>query len=88
MKFIMLIKVKIPTIVGILTFIIMINTSSEDLKERKIIIFQHFSLHEQLKFQAQLSLAWKQFRAWTISEHTTVCLFLPDGMYILWAGEY
>ena len=39
----MLINVKMPTIVGILTFISMINTTSESLKARKEIIFQHFS---------------------------------------------
>ena len=33
--FIMLINVKMPTIVGILTFISMINTTSESLKARK-----------------------------------------------------
>ena len=38
LKFIMLIKVTMPTIVGILTFICMINTS-ESLKGRKDFIF-------------------------------------------------
>ena len=52
MKFIMLINVKMPTIVGILTFISMINTTSENLKARKVFIFQHFSFYEQLKFHA------------------------------------
>ena len=37
--FIMFINVKMPTIVGILTFISMINTTSESLKARKIFIF-------------------------------------------------
>ena len=32
MKFIMLINVKMPTIIGILTFISMMNTTSESLK--------------------------------------------------------
>ena len=50
MKFIMLINVKMPTIVGILTFISMINTSSESMKARKVLIFQ-----QQLKFYARLS---------------------------------
>ena len=35
-KFIMLINVKISTIVGILTFISMLNASSESLKARKV----------------------------------------------------
>ena len=39
----MLINVKIPTIVGIITFNSMINTMSKSLKERKNVIFQHFS---------------------------------------------
>ena len=40
MKFILLINVKMPTIVGILTFISMINTLSETLKV--IYFFRHF----------------------------------------------
>ena len=48
LKFIMLINVKMPTIVGILTFISMINKTSESLKARKVLIFQHFSFYEQL----------------------------------------
>ena len=54
-KFIMLINVKMPTVVGILTFISMINTASESLKARKISIFQHFTFYEQLKVHARLS---------------------------------
>ena len=54
-KFILLINVKMPTIVGILSFISMINTTSERLKARDIVIFQQFSFYEQLKFHAQLS---------------------------------
>ena len=42
MKFIILINVKMPTAVGILTFISMIITTSESLKARKVYIFQHF----------------------------------------------
>ena len=54
MKFIILINVKIPTMVGIVAFISMMNTTSESLKARKIFIFQPFNFHEQLKFHAQL----------------------------------
>ena len=61
MKFIMLIYVKMPTIVGILTFSGMINTTPESLKARKILIFQHISSYGQLKFHAQWSWAWKSF---------------------------
>ena len=52
MKFIMLINVKMPTIVGILTFIGTSNTTSESLKARKKLFFQHFSFYEQVKFHA------------------------------------
>ena len=51
-KFILLINVKMPTIVGILTFISMINTTSERLKARHFIIWRYFSFYEQLKFYA------------------------------------
>ena len=57
MKIILLINVKMPTIVGILTFISRINTSYESLKARKPRLFQRFSFYEQLKFYAQLSRA-------------------------------
>ena len=54
-KLILLINVKMPTYVGILTFISMINTTSERLKARNFFICQYFSFDEQLKFCAQLS---------------------------------
>ena len=47
--------VKMPTIVGILTFISMISTQSERLKAKNFFISQHFNFYEQLKFRAQLS---------------------------------
>ena len=50
-----------PTIVGILTFISMINTTSERLAARNFFICWYFSFYEQLKFGAQLSWAWKKF---------------------------
>ena len=55
-KFILLINVKMPTIVGIFTFISMIhvNTTSEVLKARNFFIGRYFSFYEQLKFRAQL----------------------------------
>ena len=56
MKFIKLINFKMQTIVGIITFTSMINTTSECLKARKYLIFQHFSFDEQLIIHAQLSL--------------------------------
>ena len=54
-KKIMLINVKMPTIVGILTFISKINTTSERLKARNFFICQYFNVYEQLKFCANLS---------------------------------
>ena len=54
-KFILLIKVKMPIILGILTFISMINMTSERLKARNFFICQYFNFYEQLKFHAQLS---------------------------------
>ena len=44
-----------PTIVGLLTFIIRINTSSDSLKARKISVFRHFSFYEQLKLYAAMN---------------------------------
>ena len=46
----MLNNVKMPTIVGVLTFISMINTSQSLRQE----IFQHLNSYEQLKFQAKV----------------------------------
>ena len=55
MKFILLLNVKMPTTVGILTFISKINTISERLKTTHFFICPYFSFYEQLKFLAQLS---------------------------------
>ena len=60
-KFILLINVKMPTIVGIFTFISIINTTSERLKPRNFFFCRYFSFYEQLKFRALLSWAWKKF---------------------------
>ena len=40
----MLVKVKMPRIVAILTFINMIHITSESLKARIVFIFQHFNI--------------------------------------------
>ena len=50
-----------PIIVGILTFISMINTISERLKAKSFFICRHFSFYEQFKFSAQLSAHEKSF---------------------------
>ena len=41
-------------VVGILTFISMINKTSESLKARKVFYFSAFKFYEELKFSAQL----------------------------------
>ena len=51
-EFILLINVKMPTIVGILTFISMINTTSKRLKVRNFFICRYFIFYEQVKFRA------------------------------------
>ena len=51
----LLINVKKPTIVGILTFISVINTTAERLKARNFFFCRYFSFNEQLKFRVQLS---------------------------------
>ena len=53
MKPIMLINVKMPTIVGILTFISMITTEYESLKAK----FQHFSCYEFILLNPGLSFS-------------------------------
>ena len=45
-KFILLINVKMPIIVGIFTFISMINTTSERLKAKNFFTFPYFSFYE------------------------------------------
>ena len=54
MEFILLINVKMPTIVGILTFISMIYTFYENLKARIVFILKYFSCYEHLKFSVEL----------------------------------
>ena len=54
-KFTLLINVKMPTSVGILTFMSRINTTPERLKARHFFICHYFSFYEQLKLGTQLS---------------------------------
>ena len=54
-KFIQLINVTMPTIVGILTFISMINTHLRDLEQETFFICWYFNFYEQWKICAQLS---------------------------------
>ena len=55
MKFILLINVKMPTIVGILTFISKINYWLCRFKPRNSIDSDFFDIYEEFKFHAQLS---------------------------------
>ena len=55
LKFILLINVKMPTIVGILTFISRINYQILRYEPVFSTNFDYFSIYEQLKFHAQLS---------------------------------
>ena len=82
MKFFILINVKMPTIVGILTFISMINTISERLKARNIFIFQDFSFYELLKIYAELSEHEKSFTTYG-PDHTNRNQMLSFTTYFL-----
>ena len=81
MKLILHKNVKMPTIVGILTFISRINTEPESFKARKITIFQHFSFYEQLKFM--LSLV-ELVKCYIISGSGLGCLAFWKKSHFLW----
>ena len=55
LKFILLINVKMPTIVGILTFMSRMNHRLWSSKISISIYLGYYSIYEQLKFYAQLS---------------------------------
>ena len=77
-----------PTIVGILTFISMVNTLSERLKARNVFIFRYFSFYEQLKVCTQLSWAKEQFYyLGTYVSRTGTCLY-NTGAYRTYTGAY
>ena len=56
-KFIMLINVKMPTNIGILMFVSMINKTSESLNARKVFIFQYFCYYGQNLEQDRVTLS-------------------------------
>ena len=56
-KFILLINGKMPTTVGILTFISKMNTTYGSSKAKKVFILHDFSFYEQLKFHVELDRA-------------------------------
>ena len=55
LRFILLINVKMPTIVGILTFMSRINYLLFSTEPEFSTNFDYFNIYEQLKFHAQLS---------------------------------
>ena len=57
----MLIKVKMPTIVGILTFISMINTTSERLKARNFFYLLVFKFLRAVEISCSVDLSMKKF---------------------------
>ena len=57
MKFLKLINAKMPTIVGILAFINVINRTSLEFESKKNLYFQHFSFYEvDISCSAKLSM--------------------------------
>ena len=61
MKFFLLINVKMPTIVGILTFMSRKNSILGLPESEKSWISWYFDTYEHLKFHAQFSWTWKKF---------------------------
>ena len=59
MKIVMLINVKMPTVVGILTCISRINTTTESLKARKVFSFQHYSFLCAFEMSCSVELRMK-----------------------------
>ena len=55
LKFILLINVKMPTIVGILTFMRRINYQLLSIEPEFSTDYNYFNINEQLKFHAQMS---------------------------------
>ena len=74
------------TIVGILTFISMINTTSERLKAINFFICRYFSHYEQLKFRAQLSMK-KFYNLGTWSPGYKTFLMLTSTEHKIWDAE-
>ena len=80
MKLFLLINVKMPTIVGILTFMSRKNSLLHLSEPEKSWISWYFYTYEHLKFHAQLSWVWKKFynlgpwfESWLFA-NTIVCI--------------
>ena len=63
-KYILLINIKMPTIVGISTFITMINKTSESLKARKVVIFSSLVFMSSCDFMLSWVEHEKSFITW------------------------
>ena len=59
MRFILLIDVKMPTIVGILTFISMINRTSERHKASNFFICRYCNIYRAVKISCSVELSMK-----------------------------
>ena len=57
----MLLNVKMPSIDGILTFISMLNVTSESMKARKVGIFQQSSFLWAVEISSSVELSTKKF---------------------------
>ena len=77
MKPILLINVKISTLCCSQTFISRINTTSECLKAKQIVVSHHFSFYYQFNFHAQLSWAWKSFLTSVPDLRGTAAISIP-----------
>ena len=95
MKFFLLINIKMPTIVCILTFMNWKNSILGLSEPKKSWISWYFYTYEHLKFHAQLSWAWKKFYnlgPWSVlqirrgnRDNLGIISHISPYRYILWA---
>ena len=81
MKSILLINVKMPTIVGILTFIGRINSTSVLNKKILIIIIFSILLSVKVKLSCSVGLSMKKFYNLAARYHTGKCIRRFGGIY-------
>ena len=87
-EFFLLINVKMPTIVGILTFMSRKNSIIGLLEPGKSWISWYFYIYEHLKFHAQLSWAWKTFYKLRICLDAMLSVSRNKDCKHFWAGRY
>ena len=84
MRFILHLYLKMPTIVGFLTFINRISSTSENFKARKIFIFQHFSFLRAVEMFMLSSLehekSWNL--KWLLTGDSQAVLALASFMFL------